>query len=180
MIGFTRASRRTEFEREILPHLDAAFSLARFLLRNEHDAEDAVQEATLRAFRFFDGFRGQNSRAWFLRIVRNTAFTAMKEAQGHQMDVAFDEELHSPEAAPAEVRGSASDVVYDRATVRAAIDQLPTEFREVITLRELEDCSYKEIAEIASVPVGTVMSRLARARAQLARILANVYQKECR
>jgi RNA polymerase sigma-70 factor, ECF subfamily len=177
VIGFTQRSRRAQFEREILPHLDAAFSLARFLLRNEHDAEDAVQEATLRAFRFFDGFRGQNSRAWFLRIVRNTAFTAMKEAQGHQADVAFDEELHTPDLARSEVTGSESDVVYDRAAVRAAIDQLPPEFREVITLRELEDCSYKEIAEIASVPVGTVMSRLARARAQLGRILEKAYRE---
>src|SRR5205085_3989756 len=101
-------------------------------MRNEQDAEDVVQEAALRAFRFFDGFRGQNSRAWFLRIVRNTAFTAMKEAQGHQTDVAFDEELHTPDLARAEVSESESDVVYDRTAVRAAIDQLPPEFREVI------------------------------------------------
>jgi len=177
VIGFGQPSRRAEFEGAILPHLDAAFSLARFLLRNDQDAEDAVQDASLRAFRFFDSFRGQNSRAWFLRIVRNTAFTALKRARGHEEDVLFDEELHSPENADAGV-ASRLDQVHDRETVRAAIEQLAPEFREVITLRELEECSYKEIAEIAAVPVGTVMSRLARARAQLAEILSKTYVKE--
>ena len=177
MIGFGQPSRRADFEGAILPHLDAAFSLARFLLRNDQDAEDAVQDASLRAFRFFDSFRGQNSRAWFLRIVRNTAFTALKRARGHEEDVLFDEELHTPENADAGV-ASRLDQVHDRETVRAAIEQLAPEFREVITLRELEECSYKEIAEIAAVPVGTVMSRLARARAQLAEILSTTYVKE--
>ena len=170
MIGFGQPSRRAEFEGAILPHLDAAFSLARFLLRNDQDAEDAVQDASLRAFRFFDSFRGQNSRAWFLRIVRNTAFTALKRARGHEEDVLFDEELHSPEnAEPA--AGAKLDREFDRDTVRAAIEQLPAEFREVITLRELEECSYKEIADIAAIPIGTVMSRLTRARRQLQQIL---------
>lgn len=177
MIRFTQAPRTAEFDREILPHLDAAFSLARFLLRNDQDAEDVVQEAALRAFRFFDGFRGQNGRAWFLRIVRNTAFTALKRAGSHSDDVPFDEELHTAEIADT---GAAAllDRAHDKETVRAAIDQLPAEFREVITLRELESCSYKEIADIANVPVGTVMSRLARARAQLTEILAAVYREQ--
>ena len=166
-----------EFESAILPHLDAAFSLARFLLRNDQDAEDVVQDASLRAFRFFDSLRGQNSRAWFLRIVRNTAFTALKRARGHEEDVLFDEELHTPENLDPAVT-SRLDQVHDREIVRAAIDQLAPEFREVITLRELEECSYKEIADIAAVPVGTVMSRLARARAQLAEILSKTYMKE--
>jgi RNA polymerase sigma-70 factor (ECF subfamily) len=166
----------TEFEREILPHLDAAFSLARFLLGNDEDAEDAVQEAALRAFRFFDGFRGQNSRAWFLRIVRNSAFNALKRAHGHEETV-FDEELHTPENAAADA-GVQIDYEHDRETIRAAIAQLPPEFREVITLRELEDCSYKEIADIANVPIGTVMSRLSRARAQLQQILSQSYAAE--
>jgi RNA polymerase sigma-70 factor, ECF subfamily len=169
-------SRKTEFEREILPHLDAAFSLARFLLGKDEDAEDAVQEAALRAFRFFDGFRGQNSRAWFLRIVRNSAFTALKRLHGHEETV-FDEELHTPEN-PAPDTGTGMDYKHDRDTVRAAIAQLAPEFREVITLRELEDCSYKEIADIANVPVGTVMSRLSRARAQLQQILSQTYARE--
>ena len=177
MIRFGQPSRRAEFEREILPHLDAAFSLARFLLRNDQDAEDAVQDASLRAFRFFDGFRGQNSRAWFLRIVRNTAFTALKRARGHEEDVEFDEVLHTPEN-PDPGAASRLDQVHDREAVRSAIEQLAPEFREVITLRELEECSYKEIAEIAAVPVGTVMSRLARARAQLAEILSKTFVKD--
>lgn len=166
-----------EFESAILPHLDAAFSLARFLLRNDQDAEDVVQDASLRAFRFFDGLRGQNSRAWFLRIVRNSAFTALKRAHGHEENVLFDEELHTPEN-PDPTVTSRLDQLHDREIVRAAIDQLAPEFREVITLRELEECSYKEIADIAAVPVGTVMSRLARARAQLAEILSKTYMKE--
>ena len=177
MIRFGQSSRQAEFESAILPHLDAAFSLARFLLRNDHDAEDVVQDASLRAFRFFDSFRGQNSRAWFLRIVRNTAFTALKRTHGHEGEVAFDEELHSPESPEPSV-ARRLDQAHDRETVRAAIEQLAPEFREAITLRELEDCSYKEIADIAGVPVGTVMSRLARARAQLAQILSETYVNE--
>ena len=157
-----------------MPHLDAAYSLARFLMRNDQDAEDVVQEACLRAFRFYEGFRGENSRAWFLKIVRNTSFTALQRTRTNETDVAFDEELHSPEAAQPDVGGQL-DRDLDRQIVRAAIEELPAEFREVITLRELEDCSYKEIAEIANVPVGTVMSRLARARRQLYLILSRNY-----
>ena len=103
----------------------------------------------------------------------------MKEAQGHQADVAFDEELHTPDLARSEVSESESDVVYDRAAVRAAIDQLPAEFREVITLRELEDCSYKEIAESLEIPIGTVMSRLHRVRQKLSEELQD-YAVEAR
>lgn len=172
MIRLTQPSRRAEFEREVLPHLDAAFSLARFLLRNNEDAEDVVQEAALRAFRFFDTFRGENSRAWFLQIVRNTAFTSLKRTQDN---VTFDESIHTPEAQSTNESTMPIDSRIDRETVRNAIEQLPPEFREVITLRELEDCSYKEIAEIAGIPVGTVMSRLARARSQLGEILSRTF-----
>ncbi|PYK10914.1 MAG: RNA polymerase subunit sigma [Verrucomicrobia bacterium] len=144
MFQLTERTRLTEFERQVLPHLDAAYNLARFLLRNDRDAEDVVQEAALRAFRFFESFRGENSRAWFLSIVRNTSFTVLKS---NRMDE--------------------SSVV--------AIVQLPPEFREAITLRELEGFSYKEIADVAGVPIGTVMSRLARARRQLQMILSKTY-----
>ncbi|HEY4283923.1 MAG TPA: sigma-70 family RNA polymerase sigma factor [Chthoniobacterales bacterium] len=178
MIRFSQAFLRPGFEREILSHLDAAFSLARFLLRDDQDAEDAVQEASLRAFRFFDGFRGQNSRAWFLTIVRNSAYNILKHKHGHETDVAFDEQLHTPEPAPGSNVGSQLDSTLDRETIRSAIEQLVPEFREVITLRELEDCSYKEIADIAGVPIGTVMSRLARARTQLGEILSKIYRGE--
>jgi RNA polymerase sigma-70 factor (ECF subfamily) len=162
----TESPRLSEFERQVLPHLDAAYNLARLLMRNDQDAEDVVQEASLRAFRFFRTFRGENSRSWFLKIVRNTAFTVLKKNQPADMKVVFDEELHGGQT-PAMDPSLALDRAQDRQTVRAAIEQLPPEFREAITLRELEGASYKEIAEVAGVPIGTVMSRLARARHQL-------------
>jgi RNA polymerase sigma-70 factor (ECF subfamily) len=166
----------TEFERQVLPHLDAAYNLARFLMRNDQDAEDVVQEASLRAFRFFENFRGQNSRGWFLSIVRNTSFTALKRNRPDEANVVFDEELHGTQTPPMDA-GVSLDRAQDRQTVRTAIEQLPAEFREAITLRELEGCSYKEIADIAGVPIGTIMSRLARARRQLQMILSKTYTK---
>ncbi len=176
MFRLTEPTRLTEFERTVLPHLDAAYNLARFLMRNDPDAEDVVQEAALRAFRFFENFRGENSRAWFLSIVRNTSFTALKRNRTDEANVVFDEELHASQTPPMDA-GVAIDRAQDRQTVRAAIEQLPPEFREAITLRELEGCSYKEIADVAGIPVGTVMSRLARARRQLQLILSQTYTK---
>ena len=174
MFPLTESPRLSDFERQVLPHLDAAYNLARFLMRNDQDAEDVVQEASLRAFRFFEGFRGENSRAWFLSIVRNTSYTALKRQRGDEDNVVFDEELHGGQIPPMDP-GAELDRAQDRQTVRAAIDQLPAEFREAITLRELEGCSYKEIADIAGVPIGTIMSRLARARRQLQMILSTTY-----
>src|SRR5437764_7060081 len=140
-------------------------------MRNDQDAEDIVQEAALRAFRFFETFRGEHSRAWFLSIVRNTSFTALKRNRTDEANVVFDEELHGGQTPPMDA-GVALDRAQDRQSVRAAIEQLPPEFREAITLRELAEASYKEIADIAGVPIGTVMSRLARARRQLQLILS--------
>jgi RNA polymerase sigma-70 factor, ECF subfamily len=174
VFSFTESSGLTEFERQVLPHLDAAYNLARFLMRNDQDAEDVVQEAALRAFRFFESFRGDNSRAWFLSIVRNTAFTALKRNRMDEETVVFDEELHGG-AIPPMAAGIALDRARDRQTVRTAIEQLPAEFREAITLRELEGMSYKEIADVAGVPIGTIMSRLARARRQLQLLLTKTY-----
>ena len=176
MFRLAQPKRLTEFERTVLPHLDAAYNLARFLMRNDQDAEDVVQEASLRAFRFFENFRGQNSRGWFLRIVRNASFTALKRSRTDEANIVFDEELHGNHVPPMDA-GAALDLAQDRQTVRAAIEQLPAEFREAITLRELEGCSYKEIADVAGVPIGTVMSRLARARQQLQMILSETYSK---
>jgi RNA polymerase sigma-70 factor (ECF subfamily) len=173
VFGLTESSRLTEFERKILPHLDSAYDLARFLMRNDHDAEDVVQEASLRAFRFFESFRGENGRAWFLQIVRNTAFTTLRKRYPEEMNVSFDEELHGEPATEPTDAGIAIDRAQDRQMVRGAIEQLPPEFRETITLRDLEELSYKEIADIAGVPIGTVMSRLARARRRLREILSN-------
>lgn len=172
MFRLTESPRLSEFERKVLPHLDAAYNLARFIMRNDQDAEDVVQEAALRAFRFFDSFRGENARAWFLSIVRNTSFTVLKRNRPEEANVMFDEELHGGQA-PLMAAGAALDRAQDRQTVRAAIEQLPPEFRETIILRELEDLSYKEIADIAGVPIGTIMSRLARGRRQLQIILSN-------
>lgn len=174
MFSFTESPRLTEFERQVLPHLNPAYNLARFIMRNDQDAEDIVQEAALRAFRFFDSFRGENSRAWFLSIVRNTAFTALKRNRMEEETVVFDEELHGSQIPPLDA-GIALDRVQERQTVRAAIEQLPAEFREAITLRELEGMSYKEIADVAGVPIGTIMSRLARARRQLQLLLTKSY-----
>ena len=159
------------FEQTILPHLDAAYSLARWLTGNDHDAEDIVQESCLRALKFFGTFRGGNPRAWLLTIVRNTTFTWLKRSRaGHEQvdlpDGAL--ELEDPAANPEALFAATAN----REEVRAALAQLPPEFREVIVLRELEDYSYKEIAGIAGVPIGTVMSRLARGRKQLQRLLA--------
>jgi len=158
------------FEHAVLPHLDAAYNLARWLTGNERDAEDVTQEASLRAFKFFSTFRGGDARAWLLTIVRRTAWTWLRRNRPHEETVEFDEELHGGEDLapnPAVTLARVGDV----AAVRQALETLPTLFREALVLRELEGCSYKEIADIAGVPVGTVMSRLARARKQLQEIL---------
>lgn len=156
----------TNFDQTILPHLDAAYNLARWLIGNERDAEDVTQEACLRAFKFFSGFRGGDARSWLLTIVRRSAWTWLRSNRRHEEAVEFDEELHGgvdDSANPEASLARAGDVE----AVRQAIATLPAVFREVVVLRELEDCSYKEIADIAGVPIGTVMSRLTRARRML-------------
>jgi len=159
------------FERLMLPHLDAAHNLARWLTRNDADAEDVVQEAFLRAFRFFATFRGSDSRRWLLAVVRNTCYTWLRQNRASELLQSGDgEDIESIEGGGDDPEESLvqSD---ERETLRRAIEELPAEFREVIVLRELEGMSYREIASVASVPVGTVMSRLARARRRLRRVL---------
>ena len=166
-------SQLTRFEAAVLPHLDAAYTLARYLLRDDHDAQDVVQEAYLRALNYFDGFRGTGAaegRSWLLAIVRNTAYTLRANRRPDAHATEFDETLHS-EGVEDEHPETELLRAADRAAVRRALDALPVEFREVIVLRELQDLSYKEIAEVAGIPVGTVMSRLARARRRLERAL---------
>jgi len=157
-------SQLAQFEQIVLSHLDAAYNLARWLTRDEQDAEDVVQEACLRAFRFFDSFRGGDSRAWLLTIVRHTCYTWLQKNRAHEL-ASFDEGLEGVEsgASPEELLLQS----VDQQTLRHALEELPVEFREVIILRELEGLSYKEISGIAGIPLGTVMSRLARARKQL-------------
>src|SRR5712692_2022605 len=153
------------FEETILPHLNAAYNLARWLTRNEDDAQDVVQEAYLRAFRFFDGFRGGDGKAWLLAVVRNTCLTWRRRERGNVIAVPFDETAHGSEGAANAEAGLVEDARLG--TLRNCIESLPVEYREVIVMRELEELSYREIADTASVPIGTVMSRLARARKRL-------------
>ncbi len=147
-----------------MPHMDAAYNLARWLTRNDADAEDVVQEATLRAFKFFGGYRGGDGRAWLLTIVRNTCYTWLQQNRAHAPLTDFDEETHGVESMNPETILLG---VVDRQRLKDALEELPVEFREVVILRELEGLSYKEIANIINVPTGTVMSRLARARKRL-------------
>ena len=159
------------FEETMLPHLDAAHNLARWLLRNEQDAQDVVQEAFLRAFKSFGGFHGSNGRAWLLTIVRNTSYTLLKKNRVADLTTPFDERIHASDdksvsAATILERGE------DAELIREAMNELPAESREILALRHQEGLSYKEIADIAQIPPGTVMSRLARAREKLKERLA--------
>jgi RNA polymerase sigma-70 factor (ECF subfamily) len=163
---------RLSLEQAILPHLDAAYSLARWLTATEQDAEDVMQEACLRAVRFFPGYQGGSARAWLLSIVRRTCYTWLAKNREHESTmVAFDEELHSRDC---DTTNPETHLLRqaDREMIRQALADLPVEFREVIALREFEQMSYKEIAAVAEVPVGTVMSRLARGRQQLQQRIA--------
>ena len=157
------------FEQNVVPHLNAAYNLARWLTRNGPDAEDLVQEAYLRAFRSFETFQGQDGRAWLLTVVRNTCFTWLKK-KGDQSTVEFDEQMHSAAGESLDIE---SQLLNEAAlgSLNDCLAALPLEFREVIILRELEELSYKEISDIARVPVGTVMSRLARGRKRLQQCL---------
>jgi RNA polymerase sigma-70 factor (ECF subfamily) len=155
-----------DFEQTVLPHLNAAYNLARWLTRNDQDAEDVVQEAYLRAWRFFGSFYGGESRPWLLTIVRRTCYTWLQHNRAHEGVTEFDDERHSVASEEANPEMLLLHRV-DAQELRHALEALPMEFREVIILRELEDCSYKEIAAITGVPLGTVMSRLARARQRL-------------
>jgi RNA polymerase sigma-70 factor (ECF subfamily) len=161
------------FEQEVLPHLDAAYNLARWLTRNNQDAEDIVQEAYLRAFRFFAGFRGGDARAWLMKIVRNTCYTWLHADRPLQDGAEFDENFFPPDSrAP-----TPEEVVLQNdsaALLRRSLEKLPPNSREVLILRELEGMSYREIADITGMPVGTVMSSLSRARGRLRQALTGL------
>ena len=175
----TNYYQREQFEQLVLPHMDAAYNLARWLVRNPQDAEDLAQEAMTRAIKFFSGFRGGDPRAWLLTIVRNSCFTWL--GRNRAKDLAeFDEETHSPGIlshgnqssiqAPADPEKMAV-AQAESARVRRALEELPVIFREAVVMRELEGMSYKEIADVTGVSIGTVMSRLARGRDRLRAIL---------
>ena len=176
----TDPTQNRRFEQITFPHLDAAYNLARWLARNDEDARDIVQEAYLRAFRFFGGFRGDDGRAWLLAIVRNTFYSWCERNGARTNQIEFDESVH---AASSEDSGDDDpEALMLRAEnverVTQALAKLPNEFREVLVLRELEDLSYKQIATVAGVPIGTVMSRLARARKLLAATLNELVKED--
>jgi RNA polymerase sigma-70 factor (ECF subfamily) len=166
-----------DFEQAVLPHLDAAYNLARWLLRNDQDAQDVAQEAYLRAFRFFPGFRGSNARAWLLKIVRNTCYTWLQAERPLQDAAEFDENLFRPDSCAPNPEESVLQNDSD-ALVRKALEKLPSNYREVLILRELEGMSYREIGDITGMPAGTVMSSLSRARGRLRQILSSLMSED--
>jgi RNA polymerase sigma factor (sigma-70 family) len=165
------------FEHTFLPHMSAAYNLARWLTRSDADAEDVVQEAYLRAVRFFGSFRGENSKAWLLAIVRNAGYTCLQRSQAQGPTTPFDAQIHDVEDGG---QGPEMDLIRSatRQELLDALEGLPVEFREALVLRELEGLSYKEIAEVSGLPMGTVMSRLTRARRRLRQILIDRGAKE--
>ena len=164
-------TRAVRFEQVVLPHLPAAYNLARWLVRNDQDAEDVVQEAYLRAFKFFDGYRGGESRSWLLTIVRNSCYSWLQRNRARELTDPIDD---SHEEALIDFANPELRLLRqaDAQMVREALAGLPLEFREVMVMREMEELSYKEIAAIADLPIGTVMSRLARGRKRLYSLLA--------
>jgi RNA polymerase sigma-70 factor, ECF subfamily len=172
-------SPRGSFDEIILPHLDAAHNLARWLVRGSDDAEDVLQEACLRAFRYFGTFRGGNARSWLLSIVRTTAFRWLRKNRAQHLATEFDEDMHS-EAVDHEAINPETLLLQraDSQSIAQAMNQLPVRFREVLVLRELEGLSYKEIAEVVGVPVGTVMSTLSRARERFRHVAIGLVRRQ--
>jgi RNA polymerase sigma factor (sigma-70 family) len=168
-----------DFEQEVLPHLDAAYNLARWLTCNDQDAQDVVQEAYTRALRFFAGYHGGNARAWILRIVRNTCYTWLQQNRQLQPSTQFDENLFGPDPRTPNPEEALLQDANDT-LVRQALEDLPQNSREVLILREFEGLSYREISEVTGMAPGTVMSRLSRARSGLRQAIANRVEADTR
>jgi len=170
-------SKAAQFEAIALPHFGAAYNLARWLVRDDRDAEDVVQEAYMRAFRFFGGYRGGDSRSWLLTIVRNTCYTWLQQNRSRELTEPIDDKLDE-----VGINTENPETILlqnvDAQLVRQALQELPIEFREVLIMREMEDLSYKQISTIADLPIGTVMSRLARGRKRLRALLVSRMSKE--
>ena len=170
-------NKTAQFEAVTLPLFGAAYNLARWLVRDDRDAEDVVQEAYLRAFRFFGSYRGGDSRSWLLKIVRNTCYTWLQQNRSRELTEPIEDKLD-------EVGISTDNPEtillqnMDAKLVRQALEELPIEFREILIMREMEDLSYKQISSIADLPIGTVMSRLARGRKRLRELLVNRMSRE--
>ena len=174
-------SKLQRFEATVLPHLDAAYNLARWLTHDDSTAEDAVQEACLRAFRFFDAMHGPSPKAWFMSIVRNCCFDCLREQRRNGSPEEFDETRHgtNDERASSALESPEHAALKNAEArrVHSAIARLPVDYREVIVLRELEELTYKEISAIVKIPIGTVMSRLARGRDLLREQLGDAKQR---
>ncbi len=182
--GMADSPKAKAFQSAAWPHLAAAMTLARWLTRNEHDAEDIVQEAYLRAYKYFDSFDGQNQRAWLLSIVRNTFYSVARQRRQQGPTLSYDDELNAADwsdvllAAASEISAESALIRQEQqGLVHQALRTLPDEFREVLVLRELEDLSYKDIALVVGIPIGTVMSRLSRARGLLAQAILRTSRK---
>jgi RNA polymerase sigma factor (sigma-70 family) len=176
--GMNDRSRSARFESQMLPFMSEAYNLARWIMKDESDARDATQDAYVKAFRYFEPFHGDSGRAWLLRIVRNVCYDALRARDSHRNIISLDEEMV---AAVADPKPAPNVIAIREATklrVREALEALPLENRTVIILRELDGFSYKEISEIVGVPIGTVMSRLSRARQQLANLLQQEGESE--
>jgi RNA polymerase sigma-70 factor (ECF subfamily) len=180
-------SQLSSFERLTMPHMDAAFNLAFWLVRNQTDAEDIVQDAYLRAFRAFHGFAGPDFKPWLLAIVRNVAFRWLSNRRRSGNVISMDEAFAGRgDESPAEVQIASDEPTpeahllgkIDRDLVRTALEELPPIFREVLVLREIEGLAYREIAEVSGAPIGTVMSRLARGRNELRKTLSRLMEKD--
>jgi len=176
--------RLARFEHSVVPHLDAAYNLARWMTRNDHDAQDVVQEAFLRAFRFFDSLKDPDPRPWLMAIVRNTSYTWLERNRPADIVPIDDQDLlpsDTETAGHATPMESNPEVILlqsaNRKLVNQALEEIPVGYREVLVMRELEDLSYKEIAHVAAIPIGTVMSRLARGREMLRRAIENRMRK---
>jgi RNA polymerase sigma factor (sigma-70 family) len=176
--GMNDQSRRIRFENQMLPFMSEAYNLARWMMKNEPDARDAVQDAYLKAFRYFESFHGDSGRAWLLRIVRNVCYDALRARDSQRNVISLDEETAAevPDSKPGPNVLAIQNSTKSR--VREALEALPLEFKTVIILREFDGFSYKEISGIMGVPVGTVMSRLSRARQQLAALLQEEGENE--
>jgi len=171
-------TRLSRFEHSVLPHLDAAYNMARWLTRNDHDAEDVVQESFIRALRYFDRLEGTDARPWLLGIVRNTCYTWLRKNRPAEMVAVDDIEDLPPDIGAESTPATSSPEVIvlqsaNRKLVNQALEELPVAYREVIVMREIEDMSYKDIAAVAGIPIGTVMSRLSRGREILKRSIEN-------